>query len=227
VGAWLRVCPEQKSEVNVAIRCFALGLSCLCGLTWVAAQEKAKPKYESLLAQVKKSDPKAEFLKLRMAFTETADYNPYDSDRKTQEEMAQALDKKEYDKAIQLTEKLLKTKYVDLKAHSVAHRAYTALGKADKAKFHRWVFDGLVQSILKSGDGKTTATAYVVIATDEEYVVLGELGIRRTSQALMEEKGQKFDRMDGIDQKSKERVTLYFNVTKPLSWLKEQFKKSK
>ena len=174
-----------------------------------------------------KSDPKADYLKLRMAFTETASYNPYEPDRKTQEEMTQALDKKEYDKAIQLADKALKTNYVDLKAHSVAHRAYTALGKADQAKFHRAVFNGLVQSILKSGDGKTAATAYVVISTDEEYAVLAELGIRRTRQALMEEKGQKFDRMDGIDQKSKERVTLYFNVTKQLSWLKEQLNKPK
>jgi hypothetical protein len=214
-------------EENMSLRSLSLTFLCFCVVASVDAQEKPKPTYDSLLEQVKKSDPKADFLKLRMAFTETADYNPYDPDRKTQEEMTKALDRKEYDKAIELAEKVLKTSYVDLKAHSVAHRAYTALEKAGRAKFHRFVFDGLVQSILKSGDGKTTATAYVVISTDEEYTVLSELGIRRTRQALMEEKGQKFDRMDGVDQKSKERVTVYFNVTKPYSWLTEQFNKAK
>jgi hypothetical protein len=43
----------------------------------------------------------------------------------------------------------------------------------------------------------------------------------------MLEKGQKFDRMDGIDQKTKKPVTVYFNVTKQLSWLKEQLNKTK
>jgi hypothetical protein len=215
------------SEDNMALRSLPLALFSLWIVASVHAQEKSKPTYDALLEQVKKSDPKADFLKLRMAFTQTANYNPYDDDRKTQDEMTKALDKKEYNKAIELANKVLKEKYVDLKAHSVAERAYKALGKEGQAKFHRTVFDGLIQSILKSGDGKTTATAYVVIATEEEYVVLGELGIRRTRQALMEEKGQKFDRMDGIDQKSKERVTVYFNVTKPLGWLREQLEKGK
>ena len=176
---------------------------------------------------MKKADPKADFLKLRMAFAETADYKPYDFERKTREEMTKALDKKEYGKAIELAEKVLKASYVDVKAHSVAYRSYRALGKADQAKFHRYVFDGLVQSILKSGDGKTSATAYVVISTDEEYAVLGELGIRLTLQALLMERGQSFDRIDGVEQKSRKRVTLYFNVTKPLSRLGEQLKKGK
>jgi hypothetical protein len=196
-------------------------------LAAVDAQEKPTPGYDVLLEQVKKADPKADFLKLRMAFTETASYKPYDPDRETQKRMAEAFQKKEYGKAIESGEKLLKTCYVDLEAHFALSRAYTQLGKADQAKFHRYVFDGLVQSTLKSGDGKTPATAFVVISTDEEYAVLGVWGARRTRQALLDQKGQKFDQVDGVDQKSKERVRLYFNVTKPFSWLAEQLKKDK
>src|SRR5262245_46843420 len=88
-----------SSEVNMTLRSLSLMLFFLSGIASVGAQEKSKPTYDSLLDQVKKSDPKADLLKLRMAFTETANYNPYDPDRKTQEEMTQALDKKEYDKA--------------------------------------------------------------------------------------------------------------------------------
>src|SRR5262245_44947850 len=209
----------------MALRVLLLTVFCLWPLASVDAQEKPKPTYDALLDRVKKADAKADFLKLRMAFTETANYKPYDFDRTTQGEMTKALDKKEYGKAVELAEKVLKTSYVDIEAHSVAQRAYTALGKADQAKFHRYIFDGLVQSILKSGDGKTPATGYVVISTDEEYAVLRVLDIQRTRQALMDEKGQKFDRIDGVERKSKERITLYFNVTKPLSWLEEQLKK--
>jgi len=195
--------------------------------TSVDAQEKPKLSYEVLLEQVKQGDPKADFLNLRMAFTETANYNPYDVDRKTRDALSESLENKEYAKAIELAEKGLKTRYVDLRTHFVSYRAYTEQGKADQAKFHRYVFDGLIQSILKSGDGKTPATAYVVISIIEEYWVLGVLGIRPTQQAVFDENGQKFDRIDGVDQKSKERVTLYFNVTKPSRWLTERLKQGK
>ena len=102
-----------------------------------------------------------------------------------------------------------------------------SLPKEDQAKFHHYVYDGLVQSILKSGDGKSPASAYVVISTDEEYAVLRALGIRSTQQALMGEKGEKIDRISGVNEKSNETVTLYFNVTRPFKWLEDQFKKNR
>src|SRR5262245_42663854 len=103
-------------------------------LASVDAQEKPTPGYDVLLEQVKKADPKADFLKLRMAFTETAGYKPYGRDRETHQKMAEALEKKDYAKAIELAEKPLKTCYVDLEAHSVLDQAYTQLGKAEQAK---------------------------------------------------------------------------------------------
>jgi hypothetical protein len=131
---------------------------------------------------------------------------------------------KEYAKAAAGAEKILQKNFVDLTAHKIAARAYKEMGKETEAKFHRKVFAGLFQSILKSGDGKSAATAYVVISTDEEYVVLGELGIRRTKQALLGEKGQKIDLLEGVNSKN-EPVALYFNVSAPFRWLERQFKK--
>jgi len=78
-----------------------------------AQQDRGEPSYDDLLAQVKKADPKADFLKLRMAFTKTAAYDPYDDPFRTiPQEMNAALNKKEYDKAIELAEKTLKKRYV-------------------------------------------------------------------------------------------------------------------
>jgi hypothetical protein len=64
----------------MSARALTLGLLCLWPLGGAAAQEKASPAYAVLLEQVKKSDPKADFFKLRMAFTETAAYKPYGPD---------------------------------------------------------------------------------------------------------------------------------------------------
>jgi hypothetical protein len=77
---------------------------------------------------------------------------------------------------------------------------------------------------FKSGDGKASASAFVLIATDGESAVLGALGIRPSAQTYLSEKGEKFARMDGLEKKSNERVTQYFNVTKPSTRLEEQMK---
>lgn len=207
--------------------CCLLALLCLGGMALADETPKDMATYQELLKQVKESSPKADFLKLRMAFTETAAYNPYDSDVMAKQEMAEALDNKEYEKALKLAEKALANRYVDINAHSVAARACEGLKKTEQAEFHRKVHDGLIQSILKSGDGKNQESAYAVIFVDEEYAVLGHLGIRRTQQALVGDKGQKFDRIVGVDKKSNERITLYFNVTRQFNWLADQLKKGK
>jgi hypothetical protein len=200
---------------------------CVWSVTSLQAQEKPKPSYDALLDQVKKSDPKADFLQLRMAFTRTANYKPYDSDNKARKGMTDAWEKKDLARAVALAQQVLKNRYVDLTAHWILSRAYAELKKADQAKYHRRVFDGLVQSILKSGNGKGPASAYVVISTDEEYAVLGVLGVRTTGQALINHKGKRFDRIDGVKRGSGDRVTIYFNIDKQFSWLQEQFKKGK
>jgi hypothetical protein len=198
---------------------------CLWGLATVGAEEKPVATFDTLLEKVKKSDPTVDFGELRMAFTRTAKYDPYSNNRKTRAEMAEALENKEYEKTAELAEQLLKLNYVDADAHFHAFRACTELKQEDEAAFHRYVFRGLVGSIAKSGDGKTQATAYVVISTDEEYVLLKGLGIQLKEQALLEAKGEQFDRMTGVDRKTKDEVTLYFNITTPFRWLEKKFAK--
>jgi hypothetical protein len=195
--------------------------------TSAAAQEKAGASYEALLAKVKKADPAVDFTRLRLAYTESPGYNPYGSDRKLRQQMRDALADKDYAKAAELAAKVLGSNYVDLEAHSVAHRAYRELKDTKRADLHRYALDGLIKSILKSGDGKSPKTAFMVICTDEEYAILGALGIRRTQQALVGEGGQRYDRLDGIHQETGNRVTLYFNVTRQFDWLKRQFEKRK
>jgi hypothetical protein len=209
----------------MAVRSCSLALLFL--LCTFPAFAQNEPGYDSLLAQAKKGDPKTDFLKLRMTFTKTAGYNPYFFDRKMYQEMSAAFAAKDYDKAIMHADKILAAKYVDIDAHAVAMRSYAALGKTDQAKLHRVVIDGLVQSILKSGNGKSPASAYVVISTDEEYAILGALGLKSTKQALVNENGQKFDRLTVRDEKSKEPAAMYFNVNTQFSWLAERMKKEK
>jgi hypothetical protein len=141
------------------------------------AQQESKLTYDSLLEQVKKGDPAADFTALRLAY---ADNPPKDSggiDADANKEMHSALRSKQYSKAIEYAEKIVKGKFVDINAHLVLAIAYKEKNDKDKEKFHSYVAEGLIKSILKSGDGKSQETAFVVISTDEEYVILRVFGL--------------------------------------------------
>jgi hypothetical protein len=194
----------------------------LSGATF--AQDEKKPTYRDLLGRVKKSDAKVDFTALRTAYTQTPDYNPYDDDRESRDEMSDAFARKDFQNAVKQADKLLSKNYVDPEAHRVAASAHAELKNNEQAKFHSYVRDGLVQSLLKSGDGKSPKTAYVVIATSEEYALMHALGVRPLRQALMQEQGHRYDRQDGEDEK-KQPITIYFNIDRPFQWLDDSFKK--
>jgi hypothetical protein len=193
------------------------------GLVLVSAlpatgQEAGKLPYEALLAQVKKGDPKADFGALRLAYTQTPAYNPYNADRENRDAMLRALEAKDYHEVLQRADRELTKNYVDVPAHIAAYKAFGGLKDAPHARFHRYVFDGLIKSVLKSGNGKSPESAFVVISTDEESTLLNALGIRRGAQNLVTVNGHHYDRVEGTDTKTGQALTLYFNVDRPMEW---------
>lgn len=80
------------------------------------------------------------------------------------------------------------------------------------ARTKREKANGLLQSILASGDGKTAATAWVVIEISEEYALLDHLGFKKDSQALINESGKMYDRFAVKDAAGKSSE-VYFDIT--------------
>ena len=188
-----------------------------------SAQQEGKPAYESLLERVKKADPTVDFAALRLAY---ADNPPKDSgtDPDASKAMFAALRDKNYGKALEHAEKIMKANYVDINAHMVAAMAYKEKNDSEKQKFHRYVAEGLIKSILSSGDGKSQKTALTVISTSEEYVILRVYGLMPASQALQSANGHHYDRLDAVNPKTNEKVTLYFNIDRPYGALEKIFK---
>jgi hypothetical protein len=184
----------------------------------------ARSSYADMLDKLKKGDLTVNFRDLRMAYTETKDYSPYG--RPDTRAMFDALRAREFDKALSEAESILSKNYVNLNAHFVAFVAHRESGRAAKADFHKAVFEGLIKSIMGPGDGKKVETAWTVISTDEEYVVLNYLGLRPAGQALLHDKGHSYDAMTATDPKTNERVTYYFNIDMPFGWLGRSIKKS-
>ncbi|HKV42176.1 MAG TPA: DUF4919 domain-containing protein [Blastocatellia bacterium] len=183
------------------------------------APPSKKLSYEELLEQVKKQDPLVDYAALRMAYTATFSYEPYADLSQKRESMFKALKDKNYSVAIEIADGILKTDYVDIDAHYIEHSAYTALGNQRLADFHGDVAGGLIDSILKSGDGLGPATAYTVICVREEYLVLSVKGLKAGSQELVHDKGHSYDLLNAEDESSGERVRFYFNIDLPMASL--------
>ena len=204
----------------------------LCGFLLLFAplasaqpQSPAKSSYEVLLERVKKSDASVDFKELRLAYTETSTYSPYGGDAESRRTMFDALKTREFDKALQNAETVLAKNYLDIMGHFGCFVSHRELAHADKATYHKFVFEGLLNSIKNSGDGKSEETAFVVITVDEEYALLNWLGLRPTGQALIHKDGHNYDRMTMTDSKTNDTITYFFNIDKPFNWLGNSLKK--
>lgn len=97
-----------------------------------------------------------------------------------------------------------------------AHALRADCSSGDTAARENTIADGLIHSLMNSGDGQSEKTAYVIVTMREEQDVLANRHIQlRTRQVnLRGSDGRYYDRVDGVSMKDAAKpVTLYFDVT--------------
>lgn len=181
----------------------------------LAQKEQTQSEYASLLARVKKGDPSVDFKQLRFSYMESPERHSAKDTSKEETGMFQALNAKDYKKAIEDADAVLAGAFVNMNAHFVEYVAYRELQNPVLSDFHKSVFSGLLKSLTDSGDGKTEETAYVVISVDEEYVLLNVLGLHADKQDVEHDGGHSYDLLEAVDPQTHEPVKLYFNVDIP------------
>ena len=192
------------------------------------AQEESKPQaekkspptsalseYGALLSRVKGGDLSIDFKQLRISWMESPERHAAKDTEKEEKSMLKAIQEKDYQKAIQNADVVLENEFVNLDAHRIEQIAYEELHKDEKSAFHKAVVQGLLRSIMDSGDGKSAKTAYVVISVHEEYIVLQVLGLRPSQQSVSHQDGHSYDVLEARKQGSDQTVKLYFNVDIP------------
>lgn len=197
----------------------ALIIGILCVSFAIGQKVNDDGAYNDMLAKVKGGDTSIDFKAFRVSFTKTKAYGPYGGLGDEVKQAFVALDKKDYKSAVKNAEKALEDSYVDMDAHVAASMGYKGLDDQAKSDLHKKIYLGLINSILNSGDGKSDATAYVVIDTHEEYIVLRALGLGLGSQSLQHKGEHSFDVMDITDPKTKQSVKIYFNID--IAWKAE------
>src|SRR5574341_912926 len=181
--------------------------------------------YYSLLKKAKAFDKSVDFKALRLSYTETSDYNPYNETDNEQEAMFDAMRDKQYDKALKHAQSILNTNYVDIGAHIVSQTVYQEMNNSEQYNFHQFVVDGLIKSILNSGDGKSPETAYLVIDIKEEIFFLEILGFEMEGLTLLEKNNHFYHKIEVKKPETGETAVLYFNVDIPSNWLNKHIKR--
>lgn len=168
------------------------------------------PIYNELVGKVKRGDLSVDFKAMRFAFAEHGGTNV--SDPRVHGVMLKALNEKKYKEAVKMAEGIHKINFVDMNSHIIAAMAYQSLGDAKQSKFHESVYLGLVNSIVKDGDGNSTKSAYVVISLSEVPVVLNALELKPAGQSIVEEDGHKYGILTATDKGTNETTKVYFNI---------------
>jgi hypothetical protein len=205
--------------MRVLPRCFGIAAFLLAtGFLTALPQNQAPDKYQTLLARLKQGDMTVDFLELRRAYADSPKFTD-GSDPEESKAMFSAFNKGDFDQALEHSKKILEKYYLDIEAHQIAYLAYRELHIQEEAEFHHKIARGLIQAIFQTGDGKSRETAWEVLSTHEEYVILHVLGLMPGSQSLIRAGKHSFDELEANDPKTGQKVTLYFNIDKPMEYL--------
>jgi hypothetical protein len=181
--------------------------------------------YDSLLHRAKKLDSTVDFVELRVTFTKTTHYNPYGNPGHWRDSMYLARQRDDAKAITKYARAVLDSNYMDIDAHTLAGYAANQTGDSTEFALHRWFAKHLVKSLFDSGTGKTPEFAYYLISIDEQQTMLALMGVQVMGRTMVDVDGQQYSKVDISDpQRNGKRSTVYFNLTLPMVWLKENSK---
>ena len=218
----------QRKDANMRVRSKAGLAAAVLSIVLVSApgsgaqapQQPGAPTYDELVARAKTGDANVDYLALRNAYAESPDYDPYGSKLTgLQNEMFEAYGRGDCAAVLAKSENIQAVNFVHVDAHLLASLCHEKLGNEEAMRREHAIARGLIGSILKSGDGKSEESAFVVVQIAEEYNVLRVLGLRPSTQALIHAKNHSYDRFEAKSRDTGQPTVVFFNIDRPLAML--------
>lgn len=182
-----------------------------------AAATDAEDKYQQLLKAAVADPAKADWLALRIAYSETPEFNVMDDpgavERKT---IYETFESGDYVKMLEAAKRIIARDFVDLSGHRYAAAAYKHLNKTSEFEKERTIAEGLIKSV-ETGDGRSIESALTVISVEEEYTYLIMRGAHVTRQTLLREGGHSYDVFNTVDIDSGQAQDYFFLIDRVLA----------
>jgi Domain of unknown function (DUF4919) len=172
-------------------------------------------KYSMLVKKLESGQTEINYREFRESFLESKQFQVAASRRSEYDRLRAALPdlmaQSSFPKLVQTTKKILSIDYTNMRAHKILYQTYKVLkDESNRKKYHDIEF-GLLNSIVKNGDGKSCQTAWPVVQIEEEYFILEMLGAKLTRQSI-DNKGGLCDKMEVSTDEGK--ATYYFGIAK-------------
>jgi Domain of unknown function (DUF4919) len=198
----------------------ALGDRALTGTETSAAFASRKhfqADYAALTKRATEGDKSVDFTALRASYPYTDQWDPFGNKTAALLDQAAAASRgKDCASALEKLDELLKLDFTIDAAHAVRSDCLADTGNNSASKIESAIADGLIRSLMNSGDGNTEHTAYVVVTEREELDVLANrhlvLKVRQTE--VRGKDGRFYDEVQATSAQSGESVkTVYFDVS--------------
>jgi hypothetical protein len=173
---------------------------------------------ETLAALVRRAQQgeAVDYARLRAEFVYSADWDFYNSQLGTMLERADAAAKGgDCPQALSLIDRALRADFLLDAAHAIRADCLKSSDPA-QAKIALAIANGLIRSVMTSGDGASQRTAYVVSTLREERNVLAnrKIVLKTRQERVRGSDGHYYDVVQGISQADGKTVnhTVYFNI---------------
>jgi hypothetical protein len=182
-----------------------------------ADRKKLQASYADLIKRAAAGDPSVDFTALRAAYPYTDQWDPFGNKTAALLDQAAAASKgKDCATALDKLAEVLKLDFTIDAAHALESDCLAEKGDTRAAKIESGIADGLIDSLMNSGDGKAERTAYVVMTEREEMDVLANrhlvLKIRQTQ--VRGSDGHFYDEVQGSSAGNGAAIeTVYFDVS--------------
>jgi uncharacterized protein DUF4919 len=178
-------------------------------------------KYSQFVKQLESGQTSINYKEFRESFIESEQFKEAAKKSKEyddlKEELYSLVKNNSYQKIIPLAKQMLSLDYTSMIAHTMLSQAYKNLGNNSNAEKYKTIQLGLINSIIKNGDGKTCETSWPVIKIEEEYFILQVLG----ASLLKQSTNGTCDKMY-VKTQEDERNTIYFEISKVFEGYKKR-----
>ena len=162
-------------------------------------------------AQSGKTD--IDYTALRLSYAKTDDYDPWGVNTQDLFDAAwKAIQAGDCATVMQKSDALLAKDFIRIPIHFMRQDCFDKAGDKIHAAQENAIVRGIADSLMKSGDGKSAETAYVVVSLKEEGFAMTVLGLKEKEQSLVAANGHMYDLLQGEDEKTAAMRSVFFRI---------------